>query len=330
MSLKYFEKHNNYITCLICQNFCQLKTNEVGRCANQKNISQDLVCITKDKPSALSIDKIENRPFLHFLPGESVLCVGTVGCNMHCPSCQNHQITQDFSNIEPLYLSPIEIVKLALDQDIKVISFGYNEPIVYYPYAKEIGLIAKDKGIRCVMQTSGYMSQEIAYDIPSWLSAVHVDLKSFSAQYYQNYLGANLFSIKENLKILAHSSLHLEITTLLIDNVNDSDSELKSLAKFIDEELGSHIPWHLSAFEPNNQMLSFSATSTATLLNAYEIASSQGLYYVYFGNVPFLNETFCPSCETLLIQRREDNIFENNLIEGSCPKCNRAIKGIWI
>ena len=327
--LRYFQKHNNHITCLICQHYCELKPNEVGRCANQKNIGGTLIGITTNKPSAISIDRIENRPFLHFMPGSSVLCIGTVGCNLRCPSCQNHQISQHFSKIEPLFLSPIEIVKLAMDQNIKIISFGYNEPIVYYPYAKEIGRIAKDKGIRLVMQTSGYMSEEIDYDMSSWLDAVHVDLKSFNAAYYKNVLGADLSAIKQNLKILALSSLWLEVTTLLIDDVNDSDEELSQIAYFIDEELGSHVPWHISAFTPNNEMLSFSPTSTQSLLNAYEIAKAQGLYNVYFGNVPFLNETSCPSCHTLLIQRREDEIFENSIIKGNCPHCNRATEGIW-
>ncbi len=328
-SLSYFTKHHQHITCMICQHYCQLKANEVGLCANQKNIGQELIGITKDKPSALSIDYIENRPFLHFMPGASVLCIGTVGCNMRCPSCQNHQISQHFSNVEPLFLSPIEIVKLALEQDIKIISFGYNEPIIYYPYAKEIGLIAKDKGIKCVMQTSAYMSEEIAHDMPTWLDAVHVDLKSFSPSYYKNELGVELCAIKENLRILAHTSIWLEITSLLIDGVNDSDEELKKMAYFIDEELGAHIPWHLSAFLPDNKMLSYSATSTQSLLNAYEIASAQGLYHLYFGNVPFLNETSCPSCSALLIQRRYEEIFENNLVNGACPHCNRAIAGVW-
>lgn len=325
----YFEQHDNTITCLICQHFCQLKPNQVGSCANQKNIDNTLVGITANKPSAISIDYIENRPFLHFMPGSPVLCIGTIGCNLHCPSCQNHQISQHYQSVEPLFLSPIEIVKLALEQNIKIISFGYNEPVVYYPYAREIGRIAKDKGIKLVMQSSGYMSEVIAADMSSWLDAVHIDLKSFNPAYYKNILGADLSAIKQNLKILAKSSLWLEITTLLIDGVNDTDEEISAIARFIDEELGSHIPWHLSAFSPDNQMQSFKPTSTDTLLNAYEIASSQGLYYTYFGNVPFLNETFCPSCHTLLIQRREEEIFENNLSEGTCPHCQRSIKGVW-
>lgn len=328
-SLKFFQKHDHHITCLICQHFCQLKENEIGQCANQKNINSELVGITQNRPSAISIDYIENRPFLHFMPGSSVLCIGTIGCNMRCPSCQNHQISQHFTNVEPLFLTPIEIVKLALEQNIKIISFGYNEPIVYYPYAKEIGLIAKDKGIKCVMQTSGYMSEEIAYDMSSWLDAVHVDLKSFNPAYYKNTLGAELPVIKENLKILAHSSLWLELTTLLIDGVNDSDKELRDIAHFIDEELGAYTPWHLSAFEPDNQMLSFAPTSTQSILNAYEIAKKQGLYHVYFGNIPFLNDTLCPSCNSLLIQRRNEEVFENNIQNGICTNCSRAIKGIW-
>jgi len=328
--VKYFEVDDaEHITCLICRHFCQLRPNEVGLCANQKNIDSELMGTTQDKPSAISIDYIENRPFLHFIPGSSVLCIGTVGCNMRCPSCQNHQISQHYANVESLFLSPIEIVKLALEQNIKIISFGFNEPVIYYPFAKEIGLVAKDKGLKCVMQTSGYMSEEIAYDMSSWLDAVHVDLKSFNASYYKNVLGAELSAIKENLKILAHSSLWLELTTLLIDGVNDSDEELSTIAYFIDEELGSHTPWHLSVFEPDNQMRSYPSTSTKALLNAYEIAKKQGLYHVYFGNVPFLNETVCPSCNALLVQRRNEEVFENHIKEGVCPNCSRAIEGVW-
>ena len=327
--ISYFKKNDANITCLICQHFCQLNKNEIGLCSNQKNIDNELIGITQNRPSAISIDYIENRPFLHFMPGSSVLCIGTIGCNLHCPSCQNHQISQHFHNVEPLSLSPIEIVKLALEQHIKVISFGYNEPIVYYPYAKEIGRIAKDKGIKLVMQTSGYMSEEVAHDMSSWLDGVHVDLKSFNAAYYKNTLGADINAVKQNLKILAHSPLWLEITTLLIDNINDSDEELCAMAKFIDEELGAHVPWHLSAFCPDNEMTKHAPTSTQTLLNAYEIASAQGLHNVYFGNVPFLNETFCPSCNTLLLQRREEKILENSIHEGSCPNCHLAIKGVW-
>ena len=329
-TLKYYEVHSSHITCLICQHFCQLQDNEVGRCANQKNVAAQLRGITENRPSAISIDYIENRPFLHFLPGSPVLCIGTIGCNLHCPSCQNHQISQHFHHVEPLLLSPIEIVKLALDQNIKIISFGYNEPIVYYPYAKEIGKVAKDKGIKLVMQTSGYMSEEIAYDMSTWLDAVHVDIKSFNASYYKNTLGADLASIKQNLKILAHASLWLEVTTLLINGINDSDEELKKIAYFIDEELGAHVPWHLSAFVPENHMLAHQPTSTDSLLNAYEIAKKQGLYYVYFGNVPFLNETFCPSCNALLLQRREEEIFEDNIETNCCPNCSRAVEGRWI
>jgi len=327
--IKYFEKHQDHITCLICQHFCELHEGQLGLCSNQKNINSDLIGVSRNKPSAISIDYIENRPFLHFMPGSSVLCIGTVGCNMRCPSCQNYKISQDFAAVQPLSLSPIEIVKLALDQNIKIISFGYNEPIIYYPFAKEIGLIAKDKGIKCVMQTSGFMSEAIAYDMSSWLDAVHVDLKSFNAPYYKNVLGADLLSIKENLKILAHGDIWLEISTLVIDGINDSDEELAEIAYFIDAELGSHIPWHLSAFEPDNLMKEHPSTSTQSLLNAYEISKKQGLYHVYFGNVPFLNETRCPSCNALLLQRRNEEIFENNIINASCPKCSRGVEGVY-
>lgn len=327
--MTYFSSYANGIACLLCEHYCFLQEGEHGLCDNQKNDNGTLKTIQFNAPAALSITHIEERPFLHLLPGSTALALGTKGCNMHCPECQNHELTQHYQKVESLYLEPTDVVKLALENDVNAIAYSYNDAVVFYPYAKEIGLIAKQKGLKNLFQTAGIASPMLLDDLTSWADAVHVDLKSMNPAHYKSVLGGMLASVKNTLITLAKSSLWLEVTTLIINGVNDSDEELEAMAHFIAIELGPHVPWHLSAFIPANHLEHFNETSISSLLRAYEIAKAAGLYYVYFGNVPWLNETRCPACDTLLIQRRYHEVFENHIIDGACPECGRGVKGVW-
>ncbi len=327
--MQYFEHYANGITCLLCEQYCFLPPDRVGLCNNQKNSGGTLETTTYAKPSALSITHIEERPFLHFRPGANALALGTTGCNLHCPGCQNHQLTQHYETVEAMELQPGQVVKLALENKLEIISFGYNDPVVYYPYAKDIGAIAKDKRVKTLFQTAAMASPMLIDDMVEWLDGVHVDLKSFNPAYYKSVLGGSLCAVKENLRKLAKSGVWLEVTTLVINGVNDSNAELEAIAKFIAQELGPHVPWHVSAFTPANYRLSHPPTSTSALLRAFEAGKAAGLHYVYFGNVPWLNDTRCPQCDTLLVQRHEYDILENHIKEGSCPSCNREIEGVW-
>lgn len=327
--MQWYQHYANGITCLLCEHYCFLTPGQTGRCFNQQNQNGELVTTTFGTPSALSITHIEDRPFLHLLPGSTALALGTTGCNMQCPGCQNHQLTQHFEHIEPLDLQPGNVVKLALENNTESVAFSYNDPVVFYPYAKAIGEIANDKALKTLFQTAGLASPMLIDDLTEWASAIHVDLKSFNPAFYKSVLGGSLCIVKENLRTLAKKANWLEITTLVVNSVNDSDEELQAIATFIAEELGPHTPWHISAFTPANHRLNMKPTTTSSLLNAYEIGKRAGLHYVYFGNVPWLNETRCPGCDALLIQRREYEILENNLDNGQCPHCRRATEGIW-
>ena len=327
--MDWFEHYANGITCLLCEQYCFLPPGSVGLCGNQKNGDGTLEGVTYGRPSALSITHIEERPFLHVLPGADVLALGTAGCNLHCPGCQNHVLTQHYGNVEPLELPPGEVVKLVLENRLKAISFGYNEPVVYYPYAREIGQIARNKGVKTLFQTAGMGSPMVTKDMTEWVDAVHFDLKSFRPAYYRSVLGGSLCAVKENLRSLARSKVWLEVTTLVVNGVNDSNDELADIARFIAEELGPHVPWHVSAFTPANYRLSHPPTSNSALLRAFEAGKAAGLHYVYFGNVPWLNDTRCPGCDALLIQHQEYDILENHLHEGACPHCGRMLEGVW-
>lgn len=327
--MQWYESYANGITCMLCEHYCFLTPGQTGLCANQKNSSGELETVTYGSPSALSITHIEDRPFLHVLPGSNALALGTVGCNMHCPYCQNHELTQHFENVEPLELQPEHVVKLALENGVPGIAYSYNDPVVFYPYARSIGIVARNKGLKNLFQTAGLASAKVCADLGTWVDALHVDLKSFNPAYYKSVLGGSLCAVKENLRCWAKQELWLEITTLIINGVNDSAAELEAIAGFIADELGPHIPWHVSAFTPAYYRNKMMPTSNASLLRAYEIGKAAGLYYVYFGNVPWLNETRCPQCDTLLIQRREYEVFENNLTGGCCPGCQRTVEGVW-
>jgi pyruvate formate lyase activating enzyme len=327
--MQYFEHYANGITCLLCEQYCFLTPGKSGVCGNQRNSGGALETVTYGKPSALSITHIEERPFLHVTPGANALALGTAGCNLYCPGCQNHRLTQHYEAVEALELQPEQVVKLALEHKIPAIAFGYNEPVVYYPYAREIGRIAREKKLKTLFQTAAMASPMVTEDLTEWVDAVHADLKSLRGSYYKSVLGGSLCTVKENLRSMARSGLWLEVTTLVINGVNDSTAELASIARFIAEELGPHVPWHVSAFMPANYRQSHPPTSTTALLRAFEAGKEAGLHYVYFGNVPWLNETRCPACDTLLVQRHEYDILENNLQEGCCPNCHRSIEGVW-
>jgi len=329
--MKYFKTDNQKgkITCLLCQHYCQLKEGQVGICGVNKNENGSLRTLVYAHPSALNVDPIEKKPLYHLLPSTTALSLGTVGCNFKCPFCQNWQISQEKRVDTSVNLSPQQIVDLALQNGAASIAYTYNEPTIFYPYAKDIGLLAKKEGLKNIFVTNGFESPEVVKDMASWLDATNVDLKSWDDAYYKKVLKGGLEAVKDTLRLMVAEGIWVEVTTLLIEGENDSDADLKAMAEFIAKELGVHVPWHLSAFHPDYKMLDHANTSLKTLERAKKIAKGAGLLYVYLGNVPVHGDTYCPECNTLLIDRTGYRVVQNNLIDGHCPQCNRAIEGVW-
>ena len=260
------------------------------------------------------------------------MSIGTVGCNFRCPFCQNWSISQTSNVNEEVNYPPKTIVKLALQYGAKSISYTYNEPTIWYPYAKDIGVLAKEAGLRNVFVSSGYESKEVFEDMQSWVDAANIDLKSFSHDYYKKVLKTSLDGVLENLKKFAASNIWVEVTTLVIPGVNDSAQELTKMAEFIYEQMGADVPWHLSAFHPDYKMMDTPPTSLQKLLEAKEIAESVGLKYVYMGNVRYDSSTYCPHCKELLIKREvyDTHIVGLDLQTGRCKYCQEEIKGVWL
>ena len=328
--MQYFSyKNDKAISCLLCKHYCTLKEGGHGICGINFNENSELVNKTYAHPSVINIDPIEKKPLYHFLPTSTSLSIGTVGCNFRCPFCQNHSISQTSIVNETSYYSPEDIVKMAVENGVQSISYTYNEPTIWYPYAKDIGILAKKEGIKNVFVSSGYESKEVLEDMPSWLDAVNIDLKSFNHDYYKRVLKTNLDGVLESLIGFAKSDIWLEITTLLIPNVNDSQDEIHKMAVFIAEKLGKEIPWHLSAFHPDYKMLDTPSTTLETLQMAKSIAQSYGIKYVYLGNVRNDSSTYCPSCHTKLIERSGFSSRIINMQDNRCSVCLEVIAGVF-
>ena len=318
-----------HIVCLLCKHYCVLKKDGHGICGVNYNIDSSLVNKTYGHPSALHADPIEKKPLYHFLPNSRSLSLGTVGCNFRCPFCQNYSISQTSLVDESITLMPHEIVDLALKHNCQSISYTYNEPTIWYPYAKDIGILAKEKGIKNVFVSSGYESHEVLEDMRSWVDAANIDLKSFSHEYYQKVLKTDLGGVLDSLVEFAKSDIWLEITTLLIPDVNDSDKEMKQMAEFITTKLGTEIPWHLSAFHPDYKMLKTPSTPIQTLLRAKDIAQKYGIKYVYLGNIANDGSTYCPTCKAKIVARDGYSADIVGIKDNRCTHCNYEIKGVW-
>ncbi|SFV53844.1 COG1180: Radical SAM, Pyruvate-formate lyase-activating enzyme like [hydrothermal vent metagenome] len=315
----------------MCLHYCTLKEGKTGICGVNTNQDKQLVNLTYNHPSALHLDPIEKKPLYHFLPTSKSLSLGTVGCNFRCPFCQNWSISQTSNINTNISYTPKQIVELALVHQAKSISYTYNEPTIWYPYAKDIGILAKEVGLKNVFVSSGYESREVFEDMLNWVDAINVDLKSFSPSYYKKVLKTSLDGVLENLKKFATSSIWMEVTTLVIPGVNDSKEELKEMAHFIAKEIGKETIWHLSAFHPDYKMQDTPPTPLHTLLMAKEIAKEAGLEYVYLGNVLYDSATYCKKCGEILIQREgyDTKIRGLDVQKGECKKCQTKIQGVW-
>ena len=328
--MKYYHSNDEHtIICHLCKHYCKIHEGRTAKCGINKNVDGELKNLTYNHPSTVHIDPIEKKPLYHFLPGSRSLSIGTVGCNFRCPFCQNHTISQTNAIDESVVYTPQDLVDMAVSNGVESISYTYNEPTTWYPYAKDIGMLAKEQGIKNVFVSSGYESKEVLEDMKSWVDAVNIDLKSFSHDYYKKVLKTNLDGVLDSLKEFAKSDIWLEITTLIIPDVNDSDEEIDKMAEFIACNLGIDVPWHFSAFHPDYKMLDTPRTSLESLERAREIAHGFGIKHVYLGNIINDSSTYCKKCKTKLIDRVGFSSHVEGLVDSKCPTCSEVIKGVW-
>ncbi|MFA6088846.1 MAG: AmmeMemoRadiSam system radical SAM enzyme [Candidatus Woesearchaeota archaeon] len=313
---------DNKIECNLCAHNCIIKDGKRGICGVRENRNKELYSLVYGKIVAKNVDPIEKKPFYHFMPGTNTYSIGTVGCNFKCHNCQNFDISQT-KEIVGIDMTKEEVVQDAINHACSSIAYTYNEPTVFYEFMFDCAKLAKEKGISNVMVTNGYMSKEAIKRIAPYIDAVNIDLKFFKDKSYKEIASAKLQPVLDAIKLFYDLGIHIEITTLIIPEVNDTTGELKKIAEFI-KSIDSEIPWHVSAFHPMHKMLDKEQTPIKILENAFKVGKKAGLSYVYVGNVTGISEnTNCPKCNKILIKRQGYTVFENNIKNGKCECGNK-------
>ncbi|MEM2896100.1 MAG: AmmeMemoRadiSam system radical SAM enzyme [Candidatus Bathyarchaeia archaeon] len=329
----FYEKlGDKSVKCNLCSHRCRVPESKRGICGVRENRDGILYSLVYGKVIARAVDPIEKKPFFHFLPGSWAYSIATVGCNFRCGNCQNFEISQmprDRNLILGENLSPEEIVMEAKRYDCKSIAYTYTEPTIYFEYACDIAKLAKREKIKNVFVTNGYITEEALLEIKPYLDAANIDLKGFNEEFYRKNCGARLEPVLDSIKLHKSLGIWIEITTLIIPTLNDSDEELRKIAEFI-RSVGEEIPWHVSQFYPAYKLQDLPRTPTATLRRARDIGLEVGLRYVYEGNVPgeVGENTYCYKCGKMLIRRYGYQIIENRIKNSSCPYCGAKIDGI--
>lgn len=327
----YYEKKGNNVQCQLCPHFCFLMNNQIGKCRVRKNFMGKLVSLVYARPCSLAIDPIEKKPLYHFLPGKKTLSLATQGCNFKCGFCQNWQISQASWPIKTLEVKPEEIIKEAVKEKLRIISYTYTEPTIFYEYMLDIAKLAKKKRIKNVTVTNGFINPEPLNELCNYLDASNIDLKSFDQDFYERVCKANLKPVLESIKIMKEKGVWIELTNLIIPGLNDSVEKISKLVDWVEKNLGKDVPLHFSAFFPQYKITNLPPTNPEILKKARRIAIGKGLKYVYTGNIydEEGNNTYCPGCHKLLVKRRYYSIIENNINKGRCKYCHEKIAGVW-
>jgi len=329
----YKKQPKGKVRCLLCNHRCLIADGKRGLCCVRENNDGTLYSLVYERPISAHVDPIEKKPFFHFLPGSKAFSIATVGCNFRCLHCQNHEISQlskEKADITGKRVSCEEIVSMALQYNCASISYTYTEPTIFFEYAYDTAKIAHTKGLKNNFVTNGYMTVEALDMIAPYLDGANVDLKSFSEEFYKTVCGAKLKPVLQSIQKMKDLGIWVEVTTLIIPTLNDSEEEWRGIARFI-HSISPEIPWHVSAFYPTYKLLDKPRTSPETIRQARKIGLEEGLRYVYTGNIPGEEgeNTACYHCNNALIRRWGYQIAENSVTKGKCPHCGTPIAGVW-
>ena len=302
---RFYEMKGEKANCFLCSRRCSIPKGSTGYCRVRKNVNGKLHSLVYGKTLTLTVDPIEKKPLYNFMPGTNCTGVSTYGCNFSCKFCQNHHISQDFTEkmIEIVReTTPEEIVQDSLAKGVQGIAYTYVEPTIFAEYALDTMKLARKEGLYNVWVSNGYMSKEAAKEIARDLDAINIDLKG-NAEFYQEMCGAvEIERVKESIRFFHKKGVHLEVTNLIVPGYNDREKDLQGVAGFV-ASLDKKIPLHFSRFFPHYKMPDTPVTPGETMAKAPGIAKEKGLYYVYLGNIPGEQDTFCPECGKKLVER---------------------------
>lgn len=322
------------VRCLLCPHACLVPPGGRGTCGVRVNRDGRLFSLVNGWPAACQVDPVEKKPLYHYLPGSRCLSIGTAGCNFKCLFCQNDELSQAVkAGGEPagFPLEPTRALDLAASLDCPSLAWTYSEPTVFYEYMLETARLGAERGIASIMVSNGYIRPEPLGRLAPLVSAANLDLKSFRDGFYRDTCGGRLKPVLETIVSLRRKGAWLELTTLVIPGLNDSDREIARIAAFIRRELGPGTPWHLSRFHPCHRMTDRPPTPVETIRRAVEIGRGEGLHHIYPGNLPGHRgaDTDCPSCGRRLIERRAFRVDRVDLDGNRCLSCGHRLPGVF-
>lgn len=328
----FYEVTPRGVKCQICPNECNLKEGELSICHNRINYSDKLYTLAYGDPCAVHIDPIEKKPLFHFLPSSTAYSIATAGCNLACLNCQNWAISQTSPDKTTNYdLLPDNLVKQAIENKCPSIAYTYSEPISFYEYTYDSAVLARKKGIKNVFKSAGYINEKPLRQLSKYLDGANIDLKSFKDSIYLKLSAGKLQPVLDSLKILKEEKVWLEITNLLVPGWTDDPEMIKEMCAWLCNNGFSDTPLHFSRFQPEYKLMQLPPTPVEKLQQARDIAISAGIKFVYVGNLPGTDyeNTYCPKCKKMLIQRIGYRIAEYHLEAGKCMYCKETIPGVW-
>jgi pyruvate formate lyase activating enzyme len=320
------------VKCQICPNNCVLREGVESPCRTKIVKNGKLYSIAYGNPCSVHIDPIEKKPIFHYLPASRSYSIATAGCTFACLNCQNWEISQvSPRETENIDLMPSKVVSQALESNCRSIAYTYGEPVAFYEYMYDTAVLAKGKGVKNLLISNGYINEKPLRDLCKVMDAANINLKSFSEDTYQKLNGGSLDPVLNTLKVLKHEGVWLEITNLVVPGWTDKPEMILEMCQWLAKNGFQDTPLHFSRFFPKHKLTNLPYTPLTILDRAREMARSCGLNYVYIGNVPNTpaENTFCPKCKKIVIERKGFTILANNLGKSGCKSCGTVIPGFW-
>jgi pyruvate formate lyase activating enzyme len=317
-ALFWEKREDGKIKCELCPVGCIIAEGKIGVCMGRQNTDGVLYAINYGNAVSIAIDPIEKKPLYHFYPGTTILSTGPNGCNLKCGHCQNWTISQVKSPTE--YVSPENMVELALKYNSVGIAYTYTEPVIWYEYVADTAKIAKEKNLKNVLVTNGYICEKPLIELLPVIDAMNVDVKSMGEEFYRKVCKGKVGPVLRTVELALEKGIHVEITNLIIPTLNDSEKQIQSLVDWV-KELDDRIPVHFSRYFPNYKT-NLSPTPISTLKKAYDIAKEK-LKHVYVGNayVEGTSDTYCPVCSSVLVSRDGYRTETGGIKDGKCSSC---------
>lgn len=323
---------DNTVKCLLCPHECLVREGETGLCRTRTNREGVLYSVAYGNPCSVAVDPVEKKPLYHFLPGTEILSLATAGCNLHCLNCQNWHISQvsplSFQSYDML---PRQVAEMAVSCHVPSIAFTYTEPTVFYEFMFDSAVLAREKGLKTVAVSNGYINLEPLAALIPYLDAANIDLKCFDDKLYRRLTGGRLQPVLDSLLALLGAGVWIEITHLVIPGVTDDPVQFESMCRWLAENGFEAVPLHISRFFPCYKLQDLDHTPLESITRARDIALGCGLKFVYPGNVPSdkENHTRCPGCGRVVVERDHYTLAGLHLTKGSCNYCGATVQGLW-